>query len=83
MTQKELDLINTRMQKSANLYNLCLEKQLSGTTMDQITRITKDNTTVERERRYQMIGRITDMLQESKTEEEFLQKLRESFPESF
>ena len=81
MTQKELDLINTRMQKSANLYKLCLEKQLSGTTMEQITRITRDNTTAEREQRYRTIGRITDILQGCKTEEEFLQKLKTDFPE--
>lgn len=49
--------------------------------MEQITRITRDNTTAEREQRYRTIGRITDILQGCKTEEEFLQKLKTDFPE--
>ena len=66
------------------LYNECRERKLSDSTMDMITAIKREATTQGGiEQRYQMIGRITDMLQESKTEEEFLQKLRENFPESF
>ena len=66
------------------LYNECRERKLSDSTMDMITVIKREATTQGGiEQRSRVIGRITDILQESKTEEEFLQKLRESVPESF
>lgn len=68
--------------KIVELWNLCEKRQVSESTNQVITHILKA-TRQRREQRYQTISRITDILQESKTEEEFLQKLRENFPESF
>ena len=83
MTQKDYGLIKNRMEKSANLYKLCLEKALSDTTMGLITHIAKVNTTTEREQRYRTIGKITDIISISETEKEFLEKLKTEFPEVF
>lgn len=64
------------------LYNECRERKLSDSTMDMITVIKREATTQGGiEQRSRVIGRITDRLQESKTEEEFLQKLKTDFPE--
>ena len=67
-----------------SLYNECVRRKISDSTMDMITVIKREATTQGGiEQRSRVIGRITDILQESKTEEEFLQKLKTEFPEAF
>ena len=83
MSYKIPDSTKKRLQLSSNLWKLFMEKNLSEPTIGMITSILKAEETRGTERRCQILGRITDILRESKTEEEFLQKLKKSFPESF
>ena len=79
MKPKTTDTMEKRLHISLTLYKECQKRMISDSTMQTINDIVEDNTTVERARRYQTISRITDILRESKTEEEFLQKLKTYF----
>ena len=81
MSYKMPDSTKKRLQLSSNLRRLYMEKELSEHSIGMITSILKAEETRGTELRCQILGRITDILQESKTEEEFLQKLNTDFPE--
>ena len=81
MKPKTTDTMEKRLHISLTLYKECQKRMISDSTMQTIIDIIEDNTTTEREQRYQTIGRITDILRERKTEEEFLQKLKTDFSE--
>ena len=83
MSYKMPDSTKKRLQLSSNLWKLFMEKNLSEPTIGMITSILKAEETQGTERRCQILGKITDILQISQTEEEFLQKLKTDFPKEF
>lgn len=83
MSYKMPDLTRKRLQLSSNLRRLYMEKELSEHSIGMITSILKAEATQGTERRCQILTQITDLLLESKTEDEFLHKLRINFFETF
>ncbi len=81
MKQEEKVAIENRAYISLKLYNECRKRMISGSTMRMITDIIEHTEMMEEEQVFQTIGRITDILQESKTEEEFLEKLHQEYPD--
>lgn len=77
------NLTEERLQFSSNLRNLYMEKNLSEYAIETITNILKVESMQGTELRYQTNRKIWDLLQVSETEQEFLEKLKEEFPEQF
>ena len=65
---------------SANFIRALSEKKLSEPTLQMILAIIKDKSTQEREQHYLIRSNITDILNSSKTEQEIIEKLDETFP---
>jgi hypothetical protein len=66
--------------KSFEMLNVIEEKTRSESTHKKILDILEGETKLGREQRYQAVLKITDILNNSKNEEEITQKLNEEYP---
>lgn len=80
LSTKKEELITKQAKVSSKLYKMCMKKKISDTMMRTITSIIKEKSTQGSEQRYQAVSNITDILNNSKTEQELIQKLNEAYP---
>jgi hypothetical protein len=65
---------------AAKFLKMLSEKRTSETTNQQILAIIRDAKTQGKEQYYQTLSNLTDILNNSKNEEEIMQKLNEEYP---
>lgn len=80
MKQNILNETKTHMRTFWKMFHIMKEKNIAETIEQKIFHIIREETTQGSEQRYQAISKITDILNNSKTEQEVIQKLDKEFP---
>ena len=80
MTSNTTNRVKNTTLITAKLIKLHSEMHLTETTSQQILSITRDAKTQGKERYYQTLSNLTDILQSSQNEQEVIQKLKQTYP---
>lgn len=81
MYRVNTDKVGSDILISAQFTKALLETQKSEITSQQILAIVRGAKTQGKEHYYQTLSKLTDILNNSKTEEEIIQKLNKEFPQ--
>jgi hypothetical protein len=80
MTPSEKDKAKKIIRNFYNMLNIAQEKNVSDYIYKKISTILKEESKLGIEQKSQAILKITDILNNSKNEEEIIQKLNEEYP---